>query len=522
MSKKNFLIELSPSVPSLGKSIVMPRSGLLTIASILAKKTSCDVTYLFEPYVGTIDINRIVSEYPRFIFLNGLTTTSAENDIFVSKLREKAKEPIAVIAGGEHATMFPDHVKRYADYIVLYEGDETVVALLSALEEKKPFKRDRKLSKIPGLVYKDSQGRWHQTNDVKRVKEINYQLEFRIIPGARQAVSRFRLMQLPLQTSRGCLYNCSFCSWISLFGKAGYYVRPIEDVIHDLQYSIEYTGIQNFMVTDNLFAGDQVYTEELLGQIAATFKDHPKPPKLTVLCRADQFSGNENAFSDNFLNLMRKAGVTHVSLGLESVNESTLNGMSKRSDIPLYKAAAQRLNQFGFKIAATFVAGHGDETYQDILDIAHFAKDINCFTIQLYCCSITPKTLDDKRFSHLKIPGVPKKFINGHVAVMFPRQMLPSTLQKVSFDAAMKFYDERAPQKRLVARIYWRIWKGIETYYETLKRIDSEILLPEGLYVSKDQNHHILQEEKLQRLAEDHDRYMNFSNKIERLFDTIS
>jgi hypothetical protein len=44
-----FLIELSPSVPNLGRFLVMPRFGLLAIASVLAEKTRYRVKLLFEP-----------------------------------------------------------------------------------------------------------------------------------------------------------------------------------------------------------------------------------------------------------------------------------------------------------------------------------------------------------------------------------------------------------------------------------------------------------------------------------------
>lgn len=519
--KKIFLVEISPSVPNVGTSIVMPRSGILTIASILAEKSNYDVTFLFEPYIGIIDLNRITSACPHYLFLNGLTTTSIENELLVSRLRKMTEEPFSVIVGGEHATMFPEHTKRYADYIVLNEGDETVITLLSSLEENDQIKRDNKLSKIPGIIYKDSVGSWHKNNEVQRVRNIDYRYDFSIFASSRNAVTRFPVMQLPLQTSRGCKYNCSFCSWISLFGKGGYYVRPIEDVLHDIKYAMEYTGIKNFMVVDNLFAGNQKYTEELLYRILATFEYHPKKPEFNVLCRADQFAGSDNVFPDKFLRLMRKAGVTIVTLGLESVSNDTLNRMKKHSSISLYKTAAQRLHQYNFNIAATFVAGYGQDTYKDILNIAYFATSLGCFTILIYCYAITPKILDARQLPYLRIPGLPERFCNGHSVVTFPRQMLPSTLHKAVFDATMKFYEKREPQKRLMGRMFRQIWKGMRPYYEALKRIETEVLLPEGLYVFNGKNGYILQEEELQALADDCEHYKNFIKKLENIFDPV-
>ena len=57
MAKKILCIEITPLIPNLGRYIVMPRYGLLTIASIISEKTNHEVQMIFEPYVGTIDIN---------------------------------------------------------------------------------------------------------------------------------------------------------------------------------------------------------------------------------------------------------------------------------------------------------------------------------------------------------------------------------------------------------------------------------------------------------------------------------
>ncbi len=85
----------------------MPRSGLLTIASILAERTSHKVELLFEPYVGGLDPQDIARKEPQYVLVNGLTTTALRTRLFIAQLRKIMKTPVTVIAGGEHATMFP-------------------------------------------------------------------------------------------------------------------------------------------------------------------------------------------------------------------------------------------------------------------------------------------------------------------------------------------------------------------------------------------------------------------------------
>ncbi len=519
---KVLLIELTPTVPNLGRYIVMPRYGLLAIASILAEKTGYEVKLLFEPYLGTIDVDRVVREEPKYILVNGLTTSASDNEAFLSSLRETMGSRVPVIAGGEHASMFPDDALRYADFVLLYEGDETVVSLLSALEEENAEARDRKLQGIPGLLFRDSSGVLHRNKDVRRVEKIDYRYDFRIVAGAGNAASRFRLSQIPLQTSRGCKHYCSFCSWISLYGKVGYVLRPIDDVLHDISHAIEYTGIRSFMVTDNLFGGDGDHAEELLGRIADRFGGNGQNPVFTVLCRADQFTGGKGIFPDRLLALMRRAGVTHVSLGLESLSPKSLVQMRKRSDIPQYLAAADRLNRNGFRIAATFVAGFDGDEYEDVVEIGRFAKRIDCFTIQVYTRNIAPGTLDDVLSDYRIIPGCLDRYRNGHTVNIFPSRMLPSTLQKAIFEAGALFYDEKDPQKRLVGRVYRQIWNGIRPHYEALRILEDEILLPERIYAYEGGNGYRLNDKSLRAVMEDPDRRGWLEKRIRSIFQSVS
>src|SRR5512146_497294 len=182
----------------------MPRFGMLAIASILSDRTDYDVSLLFEPYVGNLDIDRIAREEPRFILLNGLTTTADQNEGWIERLRDRMGGAVTVIAGGEHATMFPEDAKRYADYILAYEADDTAVSLLAALEECDPESRESLLSQIPGLHYRDLAGKWRFNRDPARVAQIDYRYDFTIVPGAESAGRRFRTAHMPLQTSRGC------------------------------------------------------------------------------------------------------------------------------------------------------------------------------------------------------------------------------------------------------------------------------------------------------------------------------
>jgi hypothetical protein len=434
--EKVFLIELSPSVPNLGKFIVMPRYGMLAIASILSERTDFDVSLLFEPYIGKIDIEKIAREEPRYILVNGITSTADRNEEFLGRLRDRLNGAVTVIAGGEHATTFPEGAKRYADYILAYEGDDTAVPLLSALEESDPVSRESLLSQIPGLHFRDRSGKWRFNREPARVQRIDYRYDLSVVPGAKSARRRFRQAHIPLQTSRGCRFSCSFCSWIGLYGKSGYHVRPVEDVLHDILHAVDYTGIRNFVVSDNLFGGDSAYTEGLMDRILRAFERREDKPLFTVLCRADQFAGGAGSLPETTIRLMARAE-SATSLGLSRSHPEPHPDEEKSISIPITRLR----NACGGTGSGCWRRSSRGSPRQLRGRREHLRvrERIGLFTIQVYGRG-SCRGRSMRFFRASQYPGRLDRYVNGHAVNILPALMLPSELQRAIFEAAFRFH----------------------------------------------------------------------------------
>ncbi|MFA5806851.1 MAG: radical SAM protein [bacterium] len=512
------LIELSPSVPNLGRFLVMPRFGMLAIASVLAEKTRYRVKLLFEPYTGPITPESVAAENPRYVMLNGLTTTSGENETFVGRFRELTRGTVPVITGGEHASMFPESARRYSDFIFAHEGDKGVLSLLEALEQGDPLTRDSLLSRVPGLHYRGPDGAWKFNPGAERIKEIDYRYDLSVVEGAEQASKRFRTACMPVQTSRGCTYCCSFCSWLTLYGKSGYYVRPIDDVIHDIVHTVEYTGIRDFIVTDNLFAGDPAYAEELAFRLKRAFEGRETKPRLTVLMRADQFADGPVALSDRLIRMLAEAGMANVSLGLESISNTSLLQMNKKADLPMYYLASERLRKHGIGMLATFVAGFDGDRYEDVVNISEFSDRFGLFTSQVYARSITTGTVDELLNGQRILHGALDRYRNGHGVWFMPALMLPSELQHAIFESCFRFHKKGGASRKLALRAFQSIWAGMQPHYEALRRIEREILVPEGIYREGVSGGYMLESKTLNALYMDEERYGNFQARCGSIF----
>jgi len=514
-AKKIVMVEISPTMPNLGRFIVTPTYGMLAVASVLAERSKYNVTLLYDRYVGKIIPEDVVAMDPFIVMANGLTTAAPDLEAFFSRFHELTDGKIPVVAGGEHATMYPEEALKYADYLLMFEGDETVFPLLEALEEPDSSKRDSLLSRVPGLYYRDLSDTWRCNPDVPRVEKINYRYNFEIMPGAKGAGKRFRAARIPLQTSRGCKYSCSFCSWISLYGKPGYRVRPPEDVVHDAVHASEHMGINDFFLCDNLFAGDEEHASEVMNQMAVAFEGKRKP-SITCLMRADQLSGGPSSLSEKKVALLARGGVSIVSFGLESLSERSLIQMRKQMTLDKYIAASEMLRRHGISMLGTFASGFDGDTIDDIRSIADFAEKMNLFTVQVYARCITPGTTDMIMSEHRIIPGHPNQYKNGHGVWIMPALMLPSQLQETMFEVALKFHN-RTRSRRPAHLIFSRIWTQLQPNLRALKRIESEVLLPMRIYKSIKQEFRI-DDDRLLQIHDNKDLLHRYRKTCTRIF----
>ena len=137
------------------------------------------------------------------------------------------------------------------DYICLGEGEET----WSKISEKIVQKKD--ISKLKGLVYL-KKNKFIRNEYRERIKEIekipwpDWKI-FPIDPYLDNAISfgAGSGRNMPFLASRGCPYECTFCSNPLMYGRR-YYIRPIKDVINEIKFYIKkykITGLQLYDLT---------------------------------------------------------------------------------------------------------------------------------------------------------------------------------------------------------------------------------------------------------------------------------
>lgn len=160
---------------------------------------------------------------------------------------------------------------------------------------------------------------------------------------------------LPIEFSRGCIANCTFCSetnyWVS------FRTKTVDQIVDEFKLYVERYNIQNFRVVDSLMNGNMKFLKELANRLIAE--------KLGVewygFCRIDP------KLDDETLSLLRKAGCTAIIYGLESGSQKVLDLMKKKVKMKDQYEVVQNTAKNGIKVYGEILVGFPGENLVDFL-----------------------------------------------------------------------------------------------------------------------------------------------------------
>lgn len=237
------------------------------------------------------------------------------------------KKGIKVIMGGIHASMIPEEVMEHADSVVVGEVEGIWKQVLS------DFEQNRLARKYIG----------------PRVDLEN----FSITP--RRELLRPEYVWQSVQTSRGCPFNCYFCSVSRYLGKA-YRHRRARDVVKELkQIDSRYIAF----VDDNLIG----YSPESVERAKRLFNGMIQEK----LDKKWWMQTSINAADDEeVVELAARAGCMFVFIGFEAISLESLKEMKKgvniKTGVDNYRRVAEVFHKHGIGVFGAFIIGNDYET----------------------------------------------------------------------------------------------------------------------------------------------------------------
>jgi radical SAM superfamily enzyme YgiQ (UPF0313 family) len=231
---------------------------------------------------------------------------AGELSVLSKKIRTITRVPI--IIGGSGFSLFPQKLlaESGADFGIMGEGEESFAALISALENKQPF------DTIPGLVFRN-QGSVNQ-NGRKPCANSSITLPAHPANLVRYYIDKSSMLNI--QTQRGCAYTCCYCTYPVIEGTAVRLKNP--GAIGDELEQIKKSGAKYFFIVDSVF-------NSLPGHVAAVCEE--------MLRRNLNLSWGcflrPQGLTQNLLDLMARAGLSHIEFGSDSFSDSVLADYGK-------------------------------------------------------------------------------------------------------------------------------------------------------------------------------------------------
>ncbi len=250
----------------------------------------------------------------------------------------KAAHPGTFICVGGHSASFTasailEHGEGAIDCVLKGEGETAILSLLAALEGERGD-----IARVPGAVTLEGDGPApafvHSLDDHRPARDLLRHRRKYFIGVLDPCAS--------IEFSRGCPWDCSFCSAWTFYGRSYRLVSP-ERVIEDLQ-SIREPGI--FIVDDVAFIQDQ--HGFAIGEAIAR-KGIRK--KYYLETRGDVLLRNKEVFR-----FWKTLGVSYMFLGLEAIDEDGLRKYRKRVPLGRNFEALEFARSLGIRVAINLIA----------------------------------------------------------------------------------------------------------------------------------------------------------------------
>ena len=385
---------------------------------------------------------------------------------------------IPVVYGGPHVSFLPEEALEHGDFCIVGEGETGFPLLVEALNGT------RSLSEVPGLV-------WREDGVVRRNPAAAPIEDLDTLP-----FPDFSLLDMggltkmggpgpgrgtiPIQTSRGCPFDCSFCSVTGMFGRR-YRHRSTASIIAELsRYDPKKAII--FFYDDN-FAASPRRTKELLREMIRLRMGF----EWSTQVRADVAKDPE------LLALMREAGCTVLYIGLESVDDKALKEMKKNQTAEEIRWAIRQIHRARISIHGMFVLGFDNDTPQSTRATVRFAVREKISSAQFLVLTPLPGSEFYERMgAEGRILDKEWDTYDAHHVKFRPAGFTPWGLQLAQIEAHARFYSPVQVTRRLLrgrlasfvigvyAQVLNRRWQRAERgYLEMLRSASGSLRAPD-------------------------------------------
>lgn len=352
-----------------------PPLGLLYISAYLHKnKVAHDVFDSTFSSFDTLKQHLKEHSYNQIgIYTNLVTKLNVLRLIRYIRSDETLKDLYIILGGPDVRYNAEDYIRAGADFIVIGEGEETMLELVSTLNTPmNPF-----LDQVNGIAFKNYFGDVVYNPEREKIKDI----DTLPVPN-RAAIPMHKYLDvwkkkhgksaLNVSTQRGCPYTCQWCS-TAVYGQS-YRRRSPENVCDEIELLLKTYKPDTIWFVDDVFTVSHKWLK--------AFADEVEKRKLKFsyecISRADRM--NEEVIAD-----LKRSGCFRIWIGAESGSQKIIDRMDRRVNVAQVREMLRETRAAGIETGTFIMLGYPGETEQDIMDTVNHlvASNPHHFTITI-------------------------------------------------------------------------------------------------------------------------------------------
>jgi len=357
--------------------------GLMYIAAVLEKKghtveildafmnepsfwKTGDTLYIGMPYKRLKE--EIQQRKPDIVGVANPFTSQVENAIKVCNIVKQVNPNILTIVGGPHVSAAPEEFleeSKNTDIVVIGEGEYTMLEIADCREKHTP------LTRIHGIAYreKDVVVRTSPRPLIKNLDELPFPA-YHLVDMAKYLNPKmieyrsFKDRSISMITSRGCPFNCCFCSVNLHMGKS-FRAHSVDYVVKHIEHVVNNFRVKTIFFEDDNLTLDTKRFEAICDKITekGIRVKWETPNGVRVDC-----------LTPSLLKKMKKSGCQSVFFGVESGDQQILDKVIDKSlKLKDVVKAAKACKEIGLKTGAFYIIGFPGETKENMLRTVDFA-----------------------------------------------------------------------------------------------------------------------------------------------------
>ena len=282
----------------------------------------------------------------------------------------KKKYPkIIVIAGGEHSTAIPEYTLRDCesiDYIIKGEGE------FSMLEFCHNMYHGKNVTKIPGICFIDKDKNFVDNGSSKRIEHIDQlpRPAWHLLKPENYFTNSFtiglakgKLRNMPILATRGCPYQCTFCSSPTMW-TTRYIMRNPKDIVDEIEWLVKKYDANDFEFFD--------LTAIIKKSWMLAFCKELRDRKIGNITWQLPVGTRSEALDKETLQAIYDSGCAYICYAPESGSEKSLKIIKKRVKLDRLIDSIKAAVKIGHTVKLNFIIGFPHETLADCLKSIFF------------------------------------------------------------------------------------------------------------------------------------------------------